>query len=88
MHKLTKTLAGAALATGMSLGAALAADWTPDGPVTMHVGFGAGGSTDALSRAIAKSVEDANGWDVVVENLPVPAVLPCCPSCKLWTLMG
>ncbi|WP_419739208.1 Bug family tripartite tricarboxylate transporter substrate binding protein [Ruegeria sp.] len=70
MYRLIKTLTSAALATGMSIGAAFAADWTPDGAITMHVGFGAGGSTDALSRAIAKSIEDANGWDVVVENLP------------------
>lgn len=69
MLKLTRKVAAAALATCVMVVPACA-EWSPKGAVTMHVGFGAGGSTDALSRAIAKSIEDSKGWDVVVENLP------------------
>ncbi|MEM8617701.1 MAG: tripartite tricarboxylate transporter substrate binding protein [Pseudomonadota bacterium] len=70
MYKLLKPLAVAAIAGSMSFATAAMADWAPDGPITFHVGFGAGGSTDALSRAIGQSIEEAEGWDVVVENLP------------------
>ncbi len=59
----------AALAIGLA-GPVLAEEWQPDGPITLNVGFGAGGSTDALARAIAQSIEADTGWDVVVENLP------------------
>ena len=70
MFNFAKPLAAAAFATGLMLSPVHAENWEPNGPVTMHVGFGAGGSTDALSRAIAQSIEDAHGWDVIVENLP------------------
>ena len=69
MFNFAKTVATAAIITGMSVTAAIA-EWSPSGPVTMHVGFGAGGSTDAFARAVAASMEEANGWDVVVENFP------------------
>ena len=48
----------------------LAADWEPDGPITLQVGFGSGGSTDSLARGIAASMEENTGWDVIVENKP------------------
>ena len=47
-----------------------AADWKPDGPLTIQIGFGAGGSTDTMGRVLAKSMEDATGWSIVVENKP------------------
>ena len=34
------------------------ADWKPSGPINLQIGFGAGGSTDILGRAIAKELED------------------------------
>ena len=46
------------------------ADWTPSGPINLQIGFGAGGSTDILGRAIGKELEDQYGWKVVVENKP------------------
>lgn len=43
--------------------------WTPDGPITLIVPFGAGGQTDLVSRAIAQAVEEVTGWTIVVENM-------------------
>jgi tripartite-type tricarboxylate transporter receptor subunit TctC len=58
------------LVAPLALQPAFAADWAPDGPITIQIGFGAGGSTDTLGRVVAKSMEEATGWDVVVENKP------------------
>lgn len=67
-HLKTAACAGLiALAAALPAGAE---DWQPSGPVKMNVGFGAGGATDALARAIAQSIEEEKGWDVVVENMP------------------
>lgn len=64
--------AGILLAFGAS--PALAANTCPAGypskPITFYVGFAAGGGTDAIGRVIAKSMEQANGWTIVVENKP------------------
>ena len=49
---------------------AAVADWAPSGPINLQIGFGAGGSTDMLGRAIGKEIEDQYGWKVVVENKP------------------
>lgn len=67
MKTLTAVAASAMMMTGM---AANAADWKPKGPITIQIGFGAGGSTDALGRAIATEMEKQTGWDIVVENKP------------------
>ncbi len=42
----------------------------PDKPVTMVVGFGAGGMTDVSSRMLAQKLEKTLGVNVVVENKP------------------
>ena len=47
-----------------------AADWSPKGSIKLHVGFGAGGSTDTLGRIVAAKVEENTDWNVVVENKP------------------
>ncbi len=47
-----------------------AAEWKPDGPLRLQVGFGAGGGTDTLARALAASIEKNTSWDVIVENKP------------------
>ena len=47
---------------------ALAEDWAPDGPLTLEIGFGAGGSTDTLGRVLASVMEKNTGWNIVVEN--------------------
>ena len=47
-----------------------ATDWSPKGSIKLHVGFGAGGSTDTLGRIVAAKVEENTGWNIVVENKP------------------
>ncbi|MGD9864704.1 MAG: Bug family tripartite tricarboxylate transporter substrate binding protein [Pseudodonghicola sp.] len=42
----------------------------PDKPITVLVGFGAGGSTDTLARLIGKEAEAHLGQPVVIENVP------------------
>ncbi|WP_172975882.1 tripartite tricarboxylate transporter substrate binding protein [Sulfitobacter sp. THAF37] len=42
----------------------------PEKPVTVLVGFGAGGGTDTLARLIGKEAEAALGQPVVIENVP------------------
>ncbi len=43
-------------------------DGFPDKPLNFRVGFGAGGGTDAIARAIAAALEEEQGWTVVVDN--------------------
>lgn len=61
---------GMAAAFAMLASSVFAADWKPDGPVKVQVAFGAGGSTDTLARIVAKSMEEATGWNIIVENKP------------------
>ena len=42
----------------------------PDKPVTIVVGFGAGGGVDAISRAASKALVPALGQPVIIENKP------------------
>ncbi|MCE8006254.1 tripartite tricarboxylate transporter substrate binding protein [Aestuariivita sp.] len=60
------------LATGLALTLATAAhaDWEPRGPLTLQIGFGAGGSTDTIGRIVAKVMKDQTGWNVIAENKP------------------
>ncbi len=58
------------LATSLILvsGPGQAEDWSPEGVITLQVGFGAGGSTDIIGRLLAANVEENTGWHVIVEN--------------------
>ena len=58
----------AALAALASCTAASAQSW-PTRPVTMVVGFAAGGGTDILGRIIARRLSETLGQQVVVENV-------------------
>ncbi len=60
----------AGLAVAIALPGTASAKWEPSGPITLQIGFGAGGSTDTLGRAIAAEMEKQTGWDVIVENKP------------------
>lgn len=63
--RMRLAIAGAAF-LGLMQTAALAA-W-PEKPVTVTVGFGAGGTTDIVARAVAELVSKKLGQPVVVEN--------------------
>lgn len=67
---ITKTFKAAITAAVVALPSAAFAEWAPKGPITLQIGFGSGGSTDTLGRAIAASMEENTGWDVIVENKP------------------
>lgn len=68
------TFAGlVALAFPLAPATALAAECPagyPEKAIEFHVGYGAGGGTDAIARAIASDFEQRQGWDVVVDNRP------------------
>jgi len=60
---------GTALVTlGTTL--ALAQDWQPDRPINLIVPWGAGGSTDQVTRVTAPILAEALGVEVVVVNQP------------------
>lgn len=60
---------GLALAAGIAADTARADDF-PNEPITMLIGFGAGGMTDVSSRIIAEKLEEILGVRVLVENRP------------------
>jgi len=61
---------GATLSMLMAAPAALAEGWTPSQPMTMVIGFAAGGSTDIQGRVLARSLEEHFGQPVNVVNQP------------------
>jgi tripartite-type tricarboxylate transporter receptor subunit TctC len=65
-------IATALLAAGLPLfcNAVQAQDFPPKKPVTMVVGFAAGGSADIAARIIAKQLSQNIGQSVVVDNKP------------------
>jgi tripartite-type tricarboxylate transporter receptor subunit TctC len=56
------------LAAALAAGSASAQDFPPKRPVTMVVGFAAGGAADAAARLIAKKLSDNIGQSVTVDN--------------------
>lgn len=60
----------AALAACLPLTGACAQEFPPKRPVTMVVGFAAGGSADIAARIIAKKLGENIGQSVVVDNKP------------------
>ena len=63
-------LGGALLATTLVAGGLVQADDFPNQPLTMVIGFGAGGSTDIQGRVLANVLEDELGQPVNVVNQP------------------
>ncbi|PWW01485.1 tripartite-type tricarboxylate transporter receptor subunit TctC [Hoeflea marina] len=76
MTKLTRRSAlGATLAlalgcAGMCAPAAMAQEGYPDKPITMLVGYGAGGQTDLVARAAARAMSAQLGQPINVVNKP------------------
>lgn len=60
------------LALPVLLAAALPAqaEWVPEGPIRLMIGFGAGGGTDIQARTLAQELEERTGWRVLPENVP------------------
>ena len=70
MKRRSMLATGAALAAILTAPAALAESWTPSQPMTMVIGFAAGGSTDIQGRVLARSLEEHFGQPVNVVNQP------------------
>lgn len=49
--------------------AAQSSDWTPPGPITLMIGFAAGGGADTQARLVAQGIEDATGWTILPEQV-------------------
>ena len=64
-NRLLAILASAVLTVSPQLHAA---DWKPSGTLRLQIGFGAGGSTDAMGRVIAKVMKEQTGWNIIAEN--------------------
>lgn len=69
MKVMTSVALAAALGLGVSA-SALAAEWTPEQPITIIVPWSAGGSTDQVTRVVAGELEGALGQKVVIVNQP------------------
>jgi tripartite-type tricarboxylate transporter receptor subunit TctC len=70
MHRtLRVTLAGSAAVLMLSA-AAVAQEWKPDRPINIIVPWGAGGSTDQVTRVTAPILAEALGQSIVVVNQP------------------
>ncbi|OZI71604.1 Bug family tripartite tricarboxylate transporter substrate binding protein [Bordetella genomosp. 12] len=58
------------LALSLPLATAQAADWPKAQPITIAVGYTAGGAADMLTRLLARKLEALSGQTVIVENKP------------------
>lgn len=75
MRVSRKTIGAVALATALiavpsGAFAAECPEGYPDKPIKFVIGYGAGGGTDAIARAVAAAVEQQQGWTVVPDNKP------------------
>ena len=62
-------LAATALAGLVALPNTASAEWKPAGPVTILIGFAAGGGTDTQARLIATEIEKRKGWKLIPQNM-------------------
>ena len=69
-HTLKTFAMVAAAVAGLTLATSGAQATFPERPITMMIGFGAGGGTDVVGRKIAFEMEKALGQPVVVVNKP------------------
>ena len=65
---LKPLFAASVLISSTSVGQA--EDWAPPGPITMYVGFAAGGGADTQARLIAQGIEEKYGWTIIPQQLP------------------
>lgn len=65
--RATLTAALAAATTGIAVHEA-SAQWTPTRAIRVIVPFGAGGTSDVITRTVVNAMEKQTGWKFVVEN--------------------
>lgn len=59
-----------ALAAGAASAAAPAADWQPNKPIRMLVGFAPGGGTDTTARTMGVKLGEKLGQQIIIDNRP------------------
>lgn len=64
---MLRSFVSGAVALAMSAGIAVA-EWKPADTITMMVMFPPGGGGDVLARTVAKTIEEKEGWNIVVDN--------------------
>jgi len=69
MKRLMKAAVAAIGMTAMLTSNALAADWTPPGPIEMLIAFRAGGGADTQARLIAEELEARHGWKIIPKQV-------------------
>ena len=67
MKNTLRSLAAAGALVLMATSGALA-EWKPSGPITMLIGFAAGGGADTQARMIAEELERRHGWQIIPEQ--------------------
>lgn len=45
------------------------AEWNPSGPITINIGFKAGGGTDTQARLIGEELTKRKGWKIIYKNV-------------------
>ncbi|MFK7858486.1 MAG: hypothetical protein AB8B64_06690 [Granulosicoccus sp.] len=84
--KFKSPLLALAISACVALSTPVAADsWEPDGPLTIQIGFAAGGSTDTMGRVLANVMEENTGWNIAGAN---QARLSYAPDVKTFTESG
>lgn len=70
-RQFIKAVSGMVASVAVLAALPAAADgWKPSGPLTIEIGFGAGGSTDVIGRIVANTLKEQTGWNVIAENKP------------------
>lgn len=69
-HSLRLVLASGCALLTLATASAVAQEWKPDRPINLIVPWGAGGSTDQVTRVTAPILAEALGVEVVVVNQP------------------
>lgn len=64
-----KLLAAATAFVVATSGAAFAQGWSPEGTLTLQIGFGPGGTTDTIGRVLTATMREQTGWNIVAENV-------------------
>ena len=62
-------LLGAVSALGAVAATSASAEWKPSGPITINIGFKAGGGTDTQARLIGEELSKLKGWKFIYKNV-------------------